>query len=168
MTLAALKAKLQVLTGTTIGQVFFDWQAYLNDTRDKTYPCVLWMLDGAKFTDDYRTSTIQKVKIFTITVFAIAYYELTMDKITVWDTLESQFKTYLNAMDATAGIQIVNIDKVNGQYAGEGLISADKEIGMIYRDIQLKLFCDTDPIITPTSITVDSDITVDSEITVDN
>jgi uncharacterized protein (TIGR02145 family) len=142
MTLAALKAKLQTVTGTSIGEVFFDWKSYLNETRDKTYPCVLWQLDGAKFTEDARSSTIQKVKIITITVYAIAYYQLTLDKISVWDTLETQFKTYLNTLDATAGIQILNIDKVNGQYAGEGLLSADKEIGIVYRDIQLKIFCD--------------------------
>jgi hypothetical protein len=141
MTIETLKEKLQVITGTSIGEVFFDWKRYLNETRDKSYPCVLWQLDGAEFSKDARTATIQKTKLFSLTVFAIAYFDDSEDKITVWDELEGQFDTYLNAMNATDGIQIINIDNLKGQYAGEGLISADREVGIMYKNVQIKLFC---------------------------
>jgi hypothetical protein len=142
MTLATLKTKLQTLTGTSIGQVFFDWKAYTNETFTKTYPCILWQLDGAEFSGDERSTTIQTTSVFTMTMYAMVRFDPnTQDQITVWDTLRGQVKTYINAMNNTAGIQILNIDKIRGQYAGEGLISADQEIGIMYKDIQIKLFC---------------------------
>jgi hypothetical protein len=142
MLLSTLKTKLQTVTGTDIKSVYFDWQRYLNETRDKQYPAVLWMLDGSRFKTDMRTSTVRKTKSFTLTVYAIASFSPdTQDKITVWDTLEEQFKTYLNAMNADSGLTIENIDGIEGRYAGEGLFSADKEIGLIFRDVQLKMWC---------------------------
>lgn len=142
MTLATLETKLSTLTGTLIGSVIFDWKAETNDTRGKSYPYIVWALDGANFTEDYRTSTIQKVKIFTLNVYAVASFNSSQNKITVWDTLESQVRTYLNKMNTEIeGIQIVNIDKISGQYAGEGLISADQEIGIILKNIVLKMTC---------------------------
>lgn len=141
MTLAALKQKLITVGTTGIGEVFFDWKTYLNEARSKTYPCVLWSLDGANFVEDYRTGTIQKVKLFKITVYAIAQFDQSQDKIVAWDTLEALFKVYINAIDTTAGLQVMNINNINGQYAGEGLISADSEVGIVYKDIQLKMTC---------------------------
>lgn len=142
MTLAQLKQKLQTVGTTGIGEVFFDWQKYLNEPIDKQYPCVLWMLDGAKFKTDMRSTTVQKTKLFTLTAYAIASFRPeTQDKITVWDTLEEQFKTYLNAMNADSAITIENIDDIEGRYAGEGLISADREIGIQYQNIVVKMWC---------------------------
>lgn len=141
MLLATLKQKLQVVTGTSIGEVFFDWKDYLNEVRSKNYPVVLWQLDGMKFTTDSRTATIQKTKTLTLTVYAIASFDISsQDKITVWDTLEGYFETYLNKMNETTGITIENINNIKGQYAGGGLISADAEIGIIY-EIVLKTWC---------------------------
>lgn len=141
MTLAALKAKLVVLTGTSIGEVLFDWQEYLNENRTKTYPIILWSLNNAKFANDIRTGTIQKVKTLTLNVFAInAFNAVTQDKITVWDTLEGYFNIYLNAMDVTTNIKIDNIDKIEGEYFPEGLLSIDSELGIGYK-ITLKLYC---------------------------
>ena len=142
MLLATLKIKLQVVTGTNIGEVFFDFKEYLSLTRSKTYPCVLWSLDNVRFQKDARTSTIQKIKEFTITVFAIAKWDPnTMVKITEWDTLEGYFETYLNAINAESTLEISNINNVKGEYIPENIISADSEIGIIYRDIILKTFC---------------------------
>ena len=142
MTLAALKQILQTVAGTGIGQVFFDWQEYLNETRSKTYPCVLWSLGGAKFTEDKRTSTIQKEKKLTITCFAIAKFNgSTQNKITVWDTLEGQFNTYLNAMNDMSNIKIANIDSLKGEYVPEGMISADSEIGIMLTEVKLIMYC---------------------------
>jgi hypothetical protein len=142
MKLAALKSKLQVIAGTSIGQVFFDWKTYLNVTRSKTYPCILWSLDNAEFTKDARTATVQKVKEFTITVFAIARFDPnTMDKIDEWDTLEGYFDTYLNSINAEGSLQIMNINSLRGEYVPEGIISADKEIGIMFPDVVIKMFC---------------------------
>lgn len=141
MTLASLKLLLETVTGTSVSEVYFDWKKYLNKP-DKSYPCVLWSLDGASFTRDVRTSTVQESKVITCTVFAIAYFDfVSQDKITVWDTLEAQFETYLNKINDTSNLQLVNIDEMKGEYIGEGMISASKEIGIMYRDVQIKLFC---------------------------
>jgi hypothetical protein len=141
MLLNTLKTKLQVVTGSAIGEVFFDFKDYLNEKRSKTYPCILWQLDGAEIVEDLRSSTIQQTAIITLTVFAIALYRDTQDKITVWDTVKGQFKTYINLMDATAGIQILNIDKLEAQLAGEGMIDADQEVGIMYKNVKIKLWC---------------------------
>lgn len=140
MTLATLKTKLSTLTGTSIGSVYFDWQKYLNEPKSKSYPVVLWNLDGAKFNGEARTNAIQKTKIFTITVFAIALFNSNKDKIAEWDILEGYFNTYLNAMNETAWLSIENINNVQGRYVGEGMISADQEIGIMY-EITLKTWC---------------------------
>ena len=141
MTLSSLKTLLQTVTGTAISEVYFDWKRYLNKP-DKSYPCVLWSLDGASFSRDVRSSTIQETKIITCTVFAIAYFDfVNSDKITVWDTLEAQFETYLNTINDNSQLQILNIDEMKGEYIGEGMISAGKEVGIMYRDCQIKMFC---------------------------
>jgi len=141
MTLASLKTLLENTTGTSISEVYFDWKRYLNKP-DKSYPCVLWSLDGASFTRDIRSSTIQKTKEITCTVFAIAYFNFeTQDKITVWDTLETQFEEYLNAMNDSSNLQIVGIEEMTGEYIPEGMISASKEIGIMYKDVKIKMFC---------------------------
>ena len=140
-TLAQLKAKLIVVTDTSIGEVLFDWSQYLNEVRKKTYPIVLWSLNGMTFTKDVRSSTIQKVKVLTIKVFAINTFDVnTEDKITVWDTLETYFDVYINAMNDTDGIQIFNIDEIEGEYYPEGLLSVDSEVGISY-EVTLKMFC---------------------------
>lgn len=174
MKLAALKTKLEVLTGTSIGKVYFDWQEYMNETGvTKTYPVVLWSLSGARFTDDARTTPAQPQKKLTCTVFAIASFNAnTQDKITVWDTLEGYFKAYLNKMNESSGLLIENIDRVNGEYAGEGLISVDSEIGIMYKDVVIKMFCSQAPPVlksavvedaTPTLITLTYDVPLDED-----
>ena len=142
MLLATLKSKLQTVTGTSIGEVFFDWKKYLNITRTKTYPIVLWSLDNAKFKNDARITT-QKQKEYTITVFAIALFDPnTQDKITVWDTLEGYFYTYLNKMNTDDQvIQIMNINDLRGEYVPEGMISADSEIGIMFTDVVIRTYC---------------------------
>jgi len=141
MTLAGLKTILETVSGTDIQEVYFDWKRFLNNP-DKSYPCVLWSLDGASFTRDVRSITIQETKEITCTVFAIAYFNFeTQDKITVWDTLETQFEEYLNAMNDSSNLQIVGIEEMTGEYIPEGMISASKEIGIMYKDVKIKMFC---------------------------
>ena len=139
MTLTALQTKLQA--GTGIGQVLFDWKISPMHQQEMTYPYVIWAIDGASFSEDYRTGTIQKEKTFTLPLYAVARYADDQDKITVWDTLEGIVKGYLNSLNDMDGIQILNINKISGKYAGEGLISANKEIGMIFGEVQIKCFC---------------------------
>ena len=141
MNLSVLKTKLQTLTGTSIGEVFFDFKIYSDSDVRRTFPVVVWNLDGGQFLTDYRTSTIQKWKIITITAFAIDIFPIDGDKITVWDTLEGYFQTYLNAMDSTAGMQILNIDKIKGQYLGQDVDKGEVTIGIMFQDVQIKLFC---------------------------
>ena len=145
MKLATLKTKLTTIAGTNIGQVFFDWKEYLNITREKTYPCVLWSMNGAKFSNDIRpvSQDIQQMKEFTFTVFAIMNFRPdTDDKISVWDQLESDFYDYLNAINTNDRVvQVWNLDSIKGQYVPEGMISAGSEIGIMFNDVVLRTFC---------------------------
>lgn len=109
---------------------------------DKSYPHVLWSLDGASFVRDVRSTTLQETKVITCTVFAVAFFDFQNDdKITVWDTLEAQFETYLNTINDNTQLQILNISELKGEYLAEGTTSAAKEIGIMYRDVQIRLFC---------------------------
>lgn len=141
MLLATLKTKLATLTGTSIGEVFFDFKIYSDSDVRRLFPVVVWNLDGAEFSTDYRTGTIQKWKIITITAFAINVFPIDGDKITVWDTLEGYFQIYLNAMNDLAGMQILNIDKIKGQYLGQDIDKGEVTIGIMFQGVQIKIFC---------------------------
>lgn len=141
MLLATLKTKLQTLTGTSIGEVFFDWKIYSDNDTHRSFPIVVWNLDGAEFSTDYRTDTIQKWKIITLTAFAINVFPIDSDKITIWDTLEGYFQTYLNAMNSATGMQILNIDKIKGQYLGQDVDKGEVTIGIMFQGVQIKVFC---------------------------
>lgn len=142
MLLSTLRSKLQTLTGTTIGEVIFDWSEYLDDTKNKTYPLVLWSLDGAEFSKDIRTQTIQKTKPLVLTVFIIGSFDPnTEDKIDIWDTIEAQLDVYLNKVNEMDGLSIENIDKLKGIYYGRGALSPDQEVGVSYKDVILKMWC---------------------------
>ncbi|TSA56913.1 hypothetical protein D4R42_02640 [bacterium] len=142
MTLAALKTKLIIKTGTSIADVIFDYDLYFNNQREKTYPFVLWAIDGASFKKDHRSTTIQKTKILTLTAFVVINYDPnTQNKITLWDTIEGYFDTYINKMNDTDCIRVLNIDDLKGVYLHEGERSADTELGVMYPEIQIKMWC---------------------------
>lgn len=141
MTLSSLKALLQTTAGTAITEVYFEWKRYLNKP-EKNYPHVLWSLDGASFERDIRVSAVKNQKVLTCTVFAVCYFDFqTGDKITSWDTLESQFETYLNAINAMSGLKVLNINNLKGVYLTEGTTSAAKEIGIMYENVELEMNC---------------------------
>ena len=144
MKLATLKTKLITITGTSIGEVIFDYQKELNVIRSKTYPIVFWSFDSTDFTNDIRTSNIQYDKEYTITAFIIGLFNKNSDdRITVWDTLEGYFNTYLNAIDKMSTLQVINISELKGKYMPEGTIAADNIIGIEYEGIVIKTFCST-------------------------
>jgi len=142
MTLAQLETKLQTLTGTSIAEVIVDSDIYFTIGREKNYPFILWMLDGARFDKDYRNSTIQDIKIITITAFIVTNYDHDSDnKLEVWDTIEKYFKVYINKINELSYIQILNINALKGTYIWEGERSPDKELGIMFPEIIIKMFC---------------------------
>jgi len=142
MTLTQLQTKLQTLTGTSIAEVIVDSDIYFTTGREKQYPFILWMFDSAKFDKDYRTSTIQEVKIITMPAFIIINYDHDEDdKFETWDTIEGYFKTYINKINELSNIQIFNIDALKGIYIWEGERSPDKELGIMFPEITIKMFC---------------------------
>jgi hypothetical protein len=142
MTLAALEAILQVVTGTSIKEVILDTDLYFAQERAKQYPFILWNTDGAKFQKDSRSTIIQKYKIITFpAVFIVTSYDPNIQtKLAVWDTLESYFDTYINLMNASGSLEVVGIEKIKGTYLFEGG-SPDRELGIIYPEITIKTFC---------------------------
>jgi len=142
MTLAALQALLESITGTSFGKIIMDSTLYFNSQREKTYPYVLWAMDGAPFEKDDRSTTIQIKKILTLTAFAVQKFDPdTQSRITVWDSIEGYFDTYLNKINALSNVKIINIDNIKGVYLHEGENSADKEIGIMYPKIIIEAYC---------------------------
>ena len=143
MLLQTLKTKLQQTAGTKIGDVYFEWKKYLSVVKDKSYPVVLWSMDNAKFKNDIRPVDIQKIKEYTVTVFAIDRFNFsTQDKIDIWDQLETDFYEYLWAINTNDSVvQIVNVDNIKGEYIPEGLLSADAEIGIMFTDVIIRTYC---------------------------
>lgn len=141
MTLSELKTQLQIITGTSIAEVIFDWNEYLLVTRVISYPAVLWEIGGAKFKKDIRTIPTQPVKRLSLKVFAMQLYDSnSQDKITVWDQIEGYLDVYLNKVHANSKIEIENINEVQGTYYGLGAKDLEREIGLSY-DITLKIYC---------------------------
>jgi hypothetical protein len=88
-----------------------------------------------------RSQPAQPAKTITLTVFIITSFDAnTQDKITVWDTIEGILDNYLNLVNGMTGLQIENIDKIEGEYYPEGLLSVDSEQGVAY-SVTLKMFC---------------------------
>jgi hypothetical protein len=137
MNLSTLKTKLKVITGTSIGEVLFDWKEYNNEKYNKTYPLILWSLSGAKFSKEGRNSVIQKTKTITLSVFILSRLFDT-DKIDQWDLLEGYFDTYINLINSTTGLTVENINDLKGQYLG--IDGIDTEIGITF-EITLKTWC---------------------------
>jgi hypothetical protein len=149
MLLKTLKTKLQIVNGTTIGEVFVDYKKYQNITRSINYPYVLWMLDNMKFVNDIRPNDIQNIKEFTVTAFAVALYDSdTEDKFEVWDDLETAFNKYLNTINSNDQvIQIMSVNNIKGEYLAEGSNSANKDLAIMFNDILIRTYCDETPIV---------------------
>jgi hypothetical protein len=132
-------------TGTTgIGEVIFDWKEYLNIMREKVYPMLLWSMGGATFSNNIHQPDPQNLKEYKITLFGIAAYDPnTQDKIEVWDALETEMNDYLNNINSLGNcVFIKTVDRIAGEYIPEGIISADREIGIMYKDMIIQTFCD--------------------------
>lgn len=143
MTLSSLQTKLDTAkTDTGIAAVVVDSTLYFNSKREKTYPFVLWAMDGLPFEKDIRTTTIQKTEELTFTVFALVSFNPDSDnRRTKWDTLKGYCEAYLNAVNAVSDIEIVGIENIKGVYMHEGEESYDKELGILFPSIKLRLFC---------------------------
>jgi hypothetical protein len=148
MKLATLKTLLQSVIGSDIKQVTFDlnkWPA--NDNPAQLFPAIVWNFNNVKFKKDIRTTTIQKEKAITLTVFAMIAFDPTLesedDKIGKWDTLEGYFETYINAVNALSRVKVVGIDKINGFYIPEGIsdIFPHKALGIMYDSLELHTYC---------------------------
>jgi hypothetical protein len=148
MTRAQLKTKLKGITGTEFEQFIFDQNKYLANTahEERNYPLVVWCFNNARFTKDSRPSTIQKVKTFIVTVFAVIQYDPAIEtedeRLAKWDLLEGYFDTYINLVNADESISVMNLSTLKGQDIPEGGISQNKEIGIMYEGIELRLYCD--------------------------
>ena len=142
MTLAALQTVLQDVTNTDIAEVILDSRLYFNIKREKQYPFVLWIMDNVPATKDRRDTVIQKDATITIAAFIVGYFNSqTDDRIATWDLLEGYFNEYINKVDTSSSVQVVNIDNMEGVYIHEGAESHDKELGIFFPKVVIKTFC---------------------------
>jgi hypothetical protein len=86
------------------------------------------------------------VKTFIVTVFAVIQYDPAIEtedeRLAKWDLLEGYFDTYINLVNADESISVMNLSTLKGQDIPEGGISQNKEIGIMYEGIELRLYCD--------------------------
>ena len=148
MKIATLKTLLSDKTGTSILQVSFDLSKHLsNNNTTQLYPGIIWNFNTARFSRDFRTSTIQVVKLFTATVFIVTFFDAQTEtedqKLAKWDLCEGYFQTYINKVNSTDKLQILDIDDLKGQYIPEGILEGRKEIGIMFTDVVIKTWCDS-------------------------
>ena len=136
MNLASLQSKLETVINTDIQKVVFDFSTILNQDFEKEYPLVFWDLDNSKWTKELRGD---KSKV-TMDCFILGSIdENNEDKINVWDTLESQFDTYLLALNQLSNL-FVSTDGITKEYYPAGLLTVDNEVGIRYA-LALILWC---------------------------
>jgi hypothetical protein len=147
MKIATLKTALSDKTGTSILQVNFDLSKYLsNNNATQLYPGIIWNFNTARFSKDFRTSTTQIEKPFTATVFVIINFDPITEsedqKLAKWDLCEGYFGTYINKVNTTDKLQVLDINNLKGQYIPEGILEGRKEIGIMFTDVVIKTWCD--------------------------
>jgi hypothetical protein len=134
------------MTGTSILQVDFGLSKYLaNDRPVQLYPGIIWDFNTSKFSKDFRTSTVQVIKTYTSAVIITMPFDVNIEtedqKLAKWDLCEGYFATYINKMNETDKVQIINIEDLKGQYIPEGVWESRKEIGILFDGVQIKTWC---------------------------
>jgi lipid-A-disaccharide synthase-like uncharacterized protein len=144
MLLTNFKTAAEIITGTAIKQVFFDRSHIINTERGKSYPYVFWNMNTWKGSVNW-ANILQKQEEITIRVYVVGYFDRgaaseddTQENI--WDTLRSDFRTYLTVLNTNQYIKILNLNNMPFEYFPFGLVSIDAEIGVAF-DIEMALYC---------------------------
>lgn len=136
MNLSTLKSNLEIITGTEIKQVLFDFSEILNETLDKSYPLIFWDIDNSTWVENIRKNE----QYITMNVFIISSEGIyTGDKFEVWDTIEGQLKGYLAVLGTQQHLQITS-DEITKEYYPPALLTVDGELGIRY-EMKFKLLC---------------------------
>jgi hypothetical protein len=143
MTLASFKTAAQIITGTLIKQVFFDYLHAANVERDKLYPYVLWDLNSWKGRINWANTGQKKEKV-TVKVYVLDYFDRgasseTQTKEQVWDDIRTNFRTYCTVLGTNGYISITNLNDMPYEYYSIG-INIDAEIGVCF-DVEMNLHC---------------------------
>lgn len=143
MTLASFKTAAQVITGTLIKQVFFDYSQIKNIERTKLYPYVLWDFNTWKGSINWANTTHKRERL-KVNVFCVDYFDRgaateTQSREAVWDDIRGYFRTYCDILDNNQYISILNLNSMPYEYYSIGL-SVDAEIGVRF-ELELELFC---------------------------
>jgi len=136
MNLTTLKARLEVVTGTDIQKVTFDFEDALNRDLDKEYPMVFWDIDNSAFTKNISDGK----ETFVANVFIVGPFDHDADdKFTRWDELIDDLEAYLVVVSNLADISLGSLNVEKELYPA-GILSVDDEIGVRYR-VTWKLWC---------------------------
>ena len=145
MTLASLKSYLDgAKSGTDISLVLFDFLEYADTNLAKTYPLAVWDIGNLKGTKNLRqTSGLSAV--IEIDLYAMNLVtpedDITPGSLVKWDALEADLLAYLTAVNALAYIKVLNLDSIEFEYYPAGILSMEREVGVLYRAVKLELWC---------------------------
>lgn len=144
MTLQQLKTYLDdAKTGTNIQMVLFDFLFYANlKNKAKEYPLVIWDIDNLTGNKDIRAKATDSR--LNIDMYCLNLVTPEDDKgeakLPVWDQIEADMQTYLRKVGALEFVEIPEFT-VNFEYYPAGMLSMEREMGVLYRQIPLKLWC---------------------------
>lgn len=145
MTLEGLKALLQgAKDDTNVKMVMFDFLAYANVELNKDYPLIVWDLDNLTGNKNLR-ATVGVSGLLTIDMYCMSLVTPEDDvagaKLPVWDSIEADMLAYLTEVNAVSTLAVKNLDTVSFEYYPAGMLSMERELGVVYKGIQLELWC---------------------------
>ena len=136
MILQTLKTKLTTAISGIFTQIFFDYMSVLNTDVLKTYPYVAWNLDTMSGLVSFR-ETLKELDLEVIGVDVID--PETEDFIDKYDSIEALVLSYITAVAAQTGIQVLTL-MAPVEYYPRGTVSNDSEIGVKVK-VKIRIVC---------------------------
>lgn len=147
MDIHELKQALKETGDSDVQQVIFDLPEQANVNQEKDYPIVLWDLNSLRFVKNLRANGGAVDRTVTVSVYIIGYFDKLAqdqaDEMTQkWRDLESDFKTYIQELNANNDSLHVTEEDIEGEYYDVGVLSIDQEIG-VGQSVTIDTYCTT-------------------------
>ena len=136
MILQTLKTKLTTAISGIFTQIFFDYMSVLNTGVLKSYPYVAWNLDTMSGLVSFR----ETLKELDLEVIGVDVFDPeTQDFIDKYDSIEALVLSYITAVSAQTGIQVLTL-MAPVEYYPRGTVSNDSEIGVKVK-VKIRIVC---------------------------
>ncbi len=146
MTLEQLRTDLDsAKTGTNIAMVIFDFLTYANiENKRKEYPLIVWDIDNLTGTKNLRAEN-EISGTMAIDMYCMQLVtpedDMAENKLVVWDDIEAAMLTYLHQVNGLSHVSIPNLTEIEYEYYPAGMLSMERELGVLYKSIGLQIWC---------------------------